>query len=1113
MPAQKQKTLLFSVFSLILAGQLLTFYSSLPANPVSEIQRAPQWVSFMLILLSVTASCLLFWRFHLQPVSGLFLLSFGFLAIAALESVGVKYPAYVLFHNSRFIAIPAFGKMICASTFLFAAFRIDLAFLPGKRLRGVSNDLFIVVMASGAGLISSFYLPLRLPAGENLITGAMFFAAIPIFFVRFVRTGHKSSFWFSLSALFLFFGVLFDALGRSQIGPFLNLTFLESFLAFVVIPIGLLEDNRRFLDKERLLRGELERSVIETQTSLVDLQSLLQSCQVGRGIIDQHGKIKEASGELLEITGYSQREIKGKPLTFLFGSNRGGDADKIPGNGKLSRFDTQIRSKSGNLVFCQVAVKPVMKGTRFNGAMFLVQNLSTWKEEEVELRRTVQQLTQSLASQEKQSEQIIEELEDNKAFHNIILSAVQKIIMVVNNKGQCVYVNSYGLDLMGFSAKELSLIKVPPFFKDIGNVKADYGESIKVELDDYEHTLKFRDGSSLDCIWQVRFLFNRKGKRIGVFGIGAEKVNIVSGANSDIAGLSRFQEQINRVMTGARIFALDGNPGKFLDIMGSYLRNLGWQSAIFILRDPVSEELLVAASAGPNQPQYLIDDLLAGKSRKYLRDNQRLGRSFLVNHADSAKSAGESILTRVGNSKEEIGWMICSNSKSGAKPDELMIKSIESAAGYAAVLFTTIHELFERAQEIKVLRNKDQIKTEFLSHLSHELRTPLSAILSISEGLLKKLAGGLNPEQQKQIQLVQKNGRTLLQFVNDLLEMMRMDAGESELSFSYFQISNLLYSVTSSVESLCRDKGLKLETKISRGVPERVFGDKERISSILNNYLSNAIKFTERGKIDVITSLEQKGSRLRISVQDTGPGIPSGQLNEIFEEYRQLDPSKAGTRGSGLGLPIAKKNAELLGGQVEVISKKGRGSRFDVIFPVTRIGEIFVAGEAFARPQNETRLPDLAAEGTGNAPKRTPGRKSVSKKRRSATTTRLEKNGARVLLIDDDEGVRYAVKFSLEDAGYQVIASASSKEGIRLARKEHPAIILMDMVLPGGLDGLQATRKLKSMKTTMDIPIIATTAKASRTDKLKALEAGCSDYLVKPFDFNDLLKRLKRQIK
>jgi CheY-like chemotaxis protein/anti-sigma regulatory factor (Ser/Thr protein kinase) len=294
---------------------------------------------------------------------------------------------------------------------------------------------------------------------------------------------------------------------------------------------------------------------------------------------------------------------------------------------------------------------------------------------------------------------------------------------------------------------------------------------------------------------------------------------------------------------------------------------------------------------------------------------------------------------------------------------------------------------------------------------------------------------------------------------------------------------------------------LALRVRLGENLPEFFRCDRSILTRVLTNLLGNAIKFTEKGEIEVWARL--RGSTLVISVRDTGIGIPVSRQKEIFEPFRQLENSETRRHGgTGLGLAISKRMLGILNGDIEVESEAGKGAKFTIQIP---------ASTAPARPVARANRSDKI-RASGESRSKSDGGKAVTTKRDKLTLRfplGQRTKSPRILVIEDDENTRYAMQFILENAGYQVEFAEAGEKALLAAQRQRPDLILMDIMMPN-MDGYQVARMLKAQKQLAHIPVVALTARAMKGDREKALDAGCNDYLTKPFESKDILRMLEK---
>ncbi|MDA5146575.1 HAMP domain-containing protein [Streptomyces sp. AD681] len=468
--------------------------------------------------------------------------------------------------------------------------------------------------------------------------------------------------------------------------------------------------------------------------------------------------------------------------------------------------------------------------------------------------------------------------------------------------------------------------------------------------------------------------------------------------------------------------------------------------------------------------------------------------------------------------------------------------------------------LEERAEQLAVSM---RYKSEFLANMSHELRTPLNSLLILAKLLADNADANLTPKQVEFAETIHGAGSDLLQLINDILDLSKVDAGKMDVSPTRIALVQLVDYVEATFRPLSAEKGLDLSVRVSPGLPATMHTDEQRLLQVLRNLLSNAVKFTDSGSVELVIrpardevptaireQLLEAGSvndpdaeLIAFSVSDTGIGIAASKMQVIFEAFKQADGTTSRKYGgTGLGLSISREIAQLLGGEIHAQSEPGRGSTFTLYLPL-HPSELpphgyqqplpsAEAGQLPASPGAADELPDASFEAPAEVKSYQDAQNGAAalfrRRRKSAADTEdrpevrerqpgagqesaphahrgIRFGGQKVLIVDDDIRNVFALTSVLEQHGLSVLYAENGREGIEvLEQHEDVAVVLMDIMMPE-MDGYATTTAIRRMPQFAGLPIIALTAKAMKGDREKAIESGASDYVTKPVDPDHLL--------
>jgi signal transduction histidine kinase/DNA-binding response OmpR family regulator len=368
-------------------------------------------------------------------------------------------------------------------------------------------------------------------------------------------------------------------------------------------------------------------------------------------------------------------------------------------------------------------------------------------------------------------------------------------------------------------------------------------------------------------------------------------------------------------------------------------------------------------------------------------------------------------------------------------------------------------ELDDRAD---TLRRMSDAKTSFLSSMSHEFRTPLNSILSLSQMLLQRLDGDLTNDQEKQISYIRAAALGLNEMVNDLLDLAKVEAGKVEPKAREFEVEDLFGALRGMLRPLLHGASVNLVFEEMGGLPT-MFTDEGKLSQILRNFISNALKFTERGEVRV-TAKAVDTQTVVFDVADTGIGIASENQERIFEEFVQVDsPLQRQVKGTGLGLPLTRNLARLLGGKVTLQSEVGVGSTFSVYVPIVLPG---------SESEERSQLPDLDPE-----------RQTV-------------------VLIEDNHETAFLITKILENSEFQAVPAYNVATGMDFVMRARPAAVILDVLI----DGESSWPTLRQIKE-RDIPVLVVSV--MRAEKARAIAFGADAFLPKPVSRQPLIRTLR----
>jgi PAS domain S-box-containing protein len=384
-----------------------------------------------------------------------------------------------------------------------------------------------------------------------------------------------------------------------------------------------------------------------------------------------------------------------------------------------------------------------------------------------------------------------------------------------------------------------------------------------------------------------------------------------------------------------------------------------------------------------------------------------------------------------------------------------------------------------RLRAVEAAEAANRAKSVFLANMSHELRTPLNAILGFAQLLIR--GPGLSHEQNEHLAVINRSGEHLLSLINDVLEMSKIEAGRITLNERSFDLHRLLYDLEDMLRLRAREKGLHLAVTLAPDLPRAVMGDSAKLRQVILNLLSNAIKFTDAGGVTLRGSVRagERVHALRFEVEDSGRGIAAEEQHRLFKPFEQTGSGRHAPEGTGLGLSISQQFVRLMGGEITVRSALGRGSIFSF--------EVNVGAIAGSGREEEEAPPPMPVGLAPGQPR------------------------WRILVVEDGARNREVLVRLLRPLGFDVREAIHGAEAVAIAASWRPDLIWMDIRMPV-MDGIEATRIIKASPTGAAAVIVALSANVFEDDRARMREAGCVDFVAKPFREREILGAMSRHL-
>jgi PAS domain S-box-containing protein len=834
---------------------------------------------------------------------------------------------------------------------------------------------------------------------------------------------------------------------------------------------------------ERLHDEIVERLRIEKSLRVSESQArtlaLVASRTVNAVVITgADGRIEWVNAGFERITGYRSEEVIGrKPGSFLQGPETDSETMRYMkeriAEGQSFECDILNYHKCGRSYWIQIEAQPLFdESGRLTHFMAIETDITERREAEQNLR------------------------ESEERFRTLADSA-PVLIWMTDAGGHFFYFNSTWLRFVGRPLEAemgqgwLDGVHAEDRARTIGDFRAAFAERRSVTA---EFRLRHADG-------QDRWILNtgvprltRDGKFEGYVGsaIDIHDLKKNAAALAERIVLAALETEIGYAVTQF------GTLEEILDrCANAFARHLGASFTRIWTVNGDAGFLELKASVGdcppPNRPESRI---AVGESdyRKIAKDRQTVWIEDVDIETDSIPI--DIAWTRAARLKSFVGFpLVVENrlvgivvSYSRAKFPESILTDLKSVADAMSV------GIERKNAEQALIKAKidaeeaNRSKSEFLANMSHEVRTPLGAILGYND-----LLADSSVESSQRVEIYERiraNGKHLLQILNDILDLSKIEAGRLYLEQLQVAPAAVVNETVANLGVRAEEKGVTIEIRRDGSIPDRIVTDPTRLRQILFNLLGNAIKFTPAGKSIVVgIEADPETDLMSFYVEDKGIGMTGEQQKKLFQPFEQGDSST--TRqygGTGLGLSISKRLADMMGGRMEVTSEAGVGSRFALVFPMSR-----VTASKWAIQNVQARNEELDDSAL-----------SVGVDSRNGDEVI---RGAKILLCEDNPDNQRVIGFHLKKAGASVDLAENGRIAIEKARTGLYDLVLMDMQMPE-LDGYETTRSLRA--SGFELPIIAVTANAMREDSEKCLSSGCNDYIPKPIDPKRLIHSIER---
>ena len=786
----------------------------------------------------------------------------------------------------------------------------------------------------------------------------------------------------------------------------------DLFVIMVLVLVVLLVLLGFFIIRQSLYGGKKQGSELR-------FEEMMDASPTGM-IIFQDYNLKYANQALVKLTGFSREELLSMEIWELIHPHSLKELNTenwfLKRNGKGMRLEFQLKTKSNREVWVDFAAQ-----------LIDYQGKSAYLATALDI------------TEKKKFEQQLIEAEER---YSLIVLATNDGISDHNLERDEIYLSPQWKEMLGFKDSEVPnrldawLELIHPEDQEVIRNLLEKLRKGEVPNYDTDHRLRCKDGKYKWIHLRLTVIFDADSRPVRVLG-----------THTDITERKYAEEMLR-------------------ESEYRYKSLFSKNSAVMLILNPDSGKIQDVNQAACNYYGYAPEEL---KGLNY-KDINILTREEMIREEQLAKQEGRSF------------HLLRHRLKNGEIRDVEVYNSHIEIKGKMLV-HTIIYDVTHRKKmesELKVAKEKAEeatrAKSTFISSVSHEIRTPLNAIIGLTDLLMQETE--LSPYLEENLKSIKFSSDHLLDILNDVLDFSKLEAGHLKLDKNEFNLEDLVKGSVKALEYKAREKQIDLNYKIHPDIPPVLEGDSSRLRQILLNLLSNAVKFTSEGSIDVfvkLTSKQDQECTLKFLVSDTGIGIPESKLESIFETFSQAETNtfrKYG--GTGLGLTISKKLAELQGGDIGVKSIEGMGSTFWVEIPFR------ISKKEISTWEEETY----------------PAAKNLQ--------------GMKILLAEDDEMNQYVMTQLLKRWKAQVVNASNGDKAIEILSVEDCDLVLMDIHMPelNGYEAAKIIRDTGSRVLNHQVPIIALTADVSDETKLQVEQSGMNDYISKPCNQDDLYKKI-----